>query len=132
MNEPEHDQRNLPPGHKGIRLGAEPTTSLVVASFGDRPRLERLLGSIAPACEARKMELVVARSCAAEEYRALAAAWPRVLFMPALDNATPRQLRAIGLSAADGDIVTLVDDDREIDGSWIQALPPAAAAATGD
>ena len=118
------DQRNVPPGFKGLRLGATPTTSLVVASSGERAALDRLLAVVVPACEARRMEVVVARSCAAEEYRALSAAWPSVLFMPAQDRASVRQLRAIGLSAADGDIVTILTDAEPLDAAWVAALPP--------
>ena len=124
------DQRNLPPGHRGLRLGSTPTTTLVIASTRERGVLERLLGLVLPACEERKMEVVVARACPVDEYRALSAAWPAVLFMPAQDNATVRQLRAVGLSAADGDIVTLADDGMDIDAAWIAALPPLPAAAT--
>ena len=122
------EHRNLPPGHRGLRLGDTPTTSLVVASSGSRAVLEAFLAAVLPTCRARKVEVVVARNCSPDEYQALCAAYPAVLFMPAPDKATTRQLRAVGLSAADGDIVTLVDDGMAADAEWLASLPPAAGA----
>ena len=115
--------RNLPPGHRGIRLADVPTSSVVVASMRDRETLGRCLAALVPACTARAIEVVVARNCSGDEYRALEMAWPAVLFMPAPDHATERQLRAIGLSAADGDVVTLIEDGVIPDADWIAQLP---------
>lgn len=104
--------RGLPPGARGRRLGDAPTTSVVVASRGDRAALERCLAALLPQCAEREVEVVVARSCAKEEYVALAAAYPGVLFMPAATGSPLAQLRAVGTSAADGDIVFFTDDGR--------------------
>ena len=117
------DQRHLPPGHRGLRLGGAPTTSVVVASTGKRATLEHLLTWLLPVCTTRGIELVVARNCPADEYRALETAWPAVLFMPAPDGATSRQLRFVGISAADGDIVTIIDDTAAYDEAWVADLP---------
>ena len=122
------EHRNLPPGHRGIRLAELPTSSVVVASVRDRASLEAMLSRLVPGCARREIEVVVARSCDADEYHALETAFPRVLFMPAPDNASVRQLRAIGLSAADGDIVTLVDDALAVTDTWIAELPPVMPA----
>lgn len=118
------EHRNLPPGHRGIRLAELPTSSVVVASVRDRAALEAMLGGMVPGCKERDIEVVVARNCSADEYHALESVFPSVLFMPAPDNSTVRQLRAIGLSAADGDIVTLVDDSMTLDAQWVADLPP--------
>jgi hypothetical protein len=107
-----------------------PTSSVVVASLRDRAALEAMLRGFAPGCEERDIELVVARNCSADEYHALETAFPKILFMPAPDHSTVRQLRAIGLSAADGDIVTLVDDSMTLDARWVAELPPVLI--TGD
>ena len=120
------DHRRLPPGHRGIRLGDTPRTSVVVASTGDTARLGAFLSWMLPLCQARNIEVVVARSCPIDEYRELEATWPSVLFMPAQDNATVRQLRVAGLSAADGDIVTLVEDGMDQDALWLEDLPSSA------
>lgn len=119
------EQRNLPPGHRGIRLSEMPTSSVVVASAGQRADLEAMLRHLVPGCVKRDIEVVVARNCTPDEYHALESAFPKVLFMPAPDNSTVRQLRAIGLSAADGDIVTLVEDGMQLTDEWIAELPPA-------
>jgi len=106
------ENRGLPPGARGRRLADAPTTSVVVASAGDRAALERCLAALLPQCAEHGVEVVVARSCSKEEYQSLAAAHPSVLFMPAATQSTPGQLRAVGTSAADGDIVYLTDDAR--------------------
>jgi len=122
-----NDQRHLPPGHRGLRLGGAPTASVVVASTGKPATLERLLAWLLPACTMRGIEVVVARNCPVDEYRALETTWPAVLFMPAPDGATARQLRFVGISAADGDIVTIIDDAMAHDESWVADLPSAPA-----
>lgn len=121
------DHRRLPPGHRGIRLGDMPKVSVVVASTQDRASLEQFLAWLLPTCLARNVEVVVARNCPIDEYRALEKAWPSVLFMPAQDNATARQLRVAGISAADGDIVSLIEDRMPADEEWLADLPPAAS-----
>ena len=119
------ENRGLPPGHRGMRLGAEPTVSVVIASTAGRPALEALLARILRACEGGGIEVVVARACPVDEFRALSAAWPKVLFMPAPDRAGVPELRVAGLSAADGDIVRLIEDARDVDDEWLAALAPA-------
>ena len=116
------DQRNLPPGHRGLRLAGAPTHSVVVASASDRAALDRCLADLLPTCQSRAIEVVVARNCDVTEYRELERAYPKVLFMPGPVNATLRQLRASGLSAADGDIVSLIDDAKPIDHAWLAEL----------
>ena len=116
------ENRNVPPGHRGLRLGKEPTRSLVLASAGARDALERALPGLIAGCAARQVELVIARGCAPEEYHALERAFPTVLFMPVPDGSTLRQMKAIGLSAADGDIVTLLDDSRPLDANALDTL----------
>jgi hypothetical protein len=119
---PATESRGLPPGARGIRLALAPSFSVVVASTGARARLEGLLGWLVPACQRRDVELVVARSTDPAELAALASAWPSVLFMPAPDGSTGGQLRAVGLTAADGDIVVLTEDDRALSEPWLEAV----------
>jgi hypothetical protein len=109
-----------------------PKSSVVVASTLARPAFDRFLGSLLPPCEARGIEVVVARNCSPEEYRALEQRFPSVLFMPAQDNATLSQLRIAGVAAAEGDIVTLIDDHNDVTDAWLADLPPGAKAGAED
>lgn len=115
-------RRSVPPGARGRRLADMPMVSIVVASTGPRERLERALGAMVPAAQARGVELVVCRPCSVEEYRSLEAAFPSVLFMPAPDNASHAQVRGIGLSATEGDVVAVLDDDGTLDADWLERL----------
>lgn len=103
-----------------------PKVSVVVASTQPADALGRFLTWLLPMCNARSIEIVVARNCPIDEYHALEKAWPSVLFMPAQDDATIRQLRVAGLSAAEGDIVTIVEDTWTLDDEWLADLPAAA------
>ena len=120
------DHRRLPPGHRGIRLGETPKSSVVVSSTQDRAALVRFLASLLPYCASRSIEVVVARACPADEYHELEKAYPSVLFMPAQDKATVRQLRIAGTAAAEGDIVSLISDDEAITDEWLADLPAGA------
>lgn len=77
---------------------------------------------LAPACAGRAVELVVARACPVPEFRALQQAWPTALWMPAPDNATLAQLRTAGMSAAEGDVVGIIDDGMPVDAGWVAEL----------
>ena len=123
--------RGLPPGERVMRLAKEPRHSIVVAASGPRQRLEALLRELVPACRSRGAELVVARACSPAEYKELAGTFPAVLFMPAADGSTPRQLRALGLTAADGDVVTFVDDDRALTAQWVDEVTSRTSNAGG-
>lgn len=125
----EREQRGLPPGARGLRLAAEPTHSIVLASTQPRGVLERRLAGLVRECEALGVELVVARATQPEELQELAEAFPYALFMPAPDGSTPRQLRAIGITAADGDVVTMVEDDRDIPAGWVADVRGSAGSA---
>jgi hypothetical protein len=121
-----NDHRRLPPGHRGIRLSDMPKSSVVVVSTRDRGALDQFLTALLPPCAAREVEVVVARNCSADEYHDLEKAWPSVLFMPAPDRATARQLRVAGASAAEGDIVSFIDDTAELTEEWLADLPAGA------
>ena len=128
---PPPERRGLPPGERVMRLAAEPHHSIVLAAAGPRERLESLLRELVPACRACGAELVVARACSAAEYRELAGTFPSVLFMPAPDGSANSQLRALGLTAADGDVVTIADDDRPLTAGWVADVTARAGPASG-
>lgn len=122
-------ERSLPPGSRGIRLGAAPTRSVVVASSRPRASLDAALDALLPQCAARGIEVVLCRASATDEIRSLAAAYPSVVLMPAPDGTDARGLRAIGLTAADGDIVTILDDAAPVAPDWAARCLDARAAA---
>ena len=128
---PDTSGRGLPPGERVMRLAAEPRHTIVVAAAGPRARLEALLRVLVPACMARGTELVVARACSPAEYKELAGTFPAVLFMPAADGSTPRQLRALGLTAADGDVVTFAEDDRALTAEWVAEVTSRTSSTGG-
>jgi hypothetical protein len=117
-----NERRSIAPGHRGLRLSNAPTASVVIASVRDRASLDATLASLLPDCVERNVEVVVARSGTPTEYRDLERAYPSVLFMPGPDRATVRQLRAAGLSAAEGDIVCLIEDTGPVDAEWLADL----------
>jgi len=112
-------ERGIPPGWRGVRLADAPTRSVVVASLGSRDQLETTLGALRMACGPSGVELVVARSCPGAELAELQERFPDVLFIPVADGSSPRQTRAIGLTAADGDVAHLVDDTRPVSQVWL-------------
>lgn len=114
-------QRGLPPGARGLRLASEPTFSVVLASTRPRGELEACLRTLVEDCRAIGVELVVVRSTTPAELASLATAHPYALFMPAPDGSTVRQLRAIGITAADGDVVALLEDGRGVAPGWVAA-----------
>ncbi len=120
-----NENQRLPPGHRSLRLGGGPTASVVVASSGTIDQLHRVLAWLLPTCKAKAIEVVVARNISGDEYHLLESRYPDVLFMPAPDGSNTRQLRFVGISAADGDIVLMLDDDTTVDDDWLADLPSA-------
>ena len=75
-----------------------------------RDALDACLAELLKQCAGTSVEVVVARSFEAEEYRALERAYPKVLFMPAATHSSRAQLCSVGTAAAEGDVVFLTDD----------------------
>ncbi len=116
------DTRGRPSGTRGARLSATPTVSVVVASCRERRLLDECLAALVPQCTALGAELVVARACPVEEFRALQQAWPSALFVPAPDQSGIPYLRGIGMAATDGDIVALTEDHCVVSPDWLSQL----------
>ncbi len=121
-----HAARGLPPGVRSLRLSGEPTHTVVLASRLPRQALEPLLTRLSAECGAVGAELVVARAASAAELRELSDAYPQILFMPAPDGSSQRELRAFGLAAAEGDIVTFADDAVGAPEGWVATMASAA------
>lgn len=124
--------RGLSPGDRALRLAATPTYSIVLVSAGSRADLEASLAVLEPQCRELNTELVVVRSTNAEEFRSLAGAWPSVLWMPAPDNVSVPQLKAIGITAAEGDIVIFTTDAAPPPEGWVRARTRLQQAGSGE
>ncbi len=92
-----------------------PTISIVIASAGERQRLERCLDALRTQCNRVGAEVVVARAGPRDEMRELARRFGWSQFVMVSPGASEADLRAAGLRAARGDVVALTSDDRE---SW--------------
>lgn len=115
-------RRTIPPGQRGRRLASTPLVSVVIASTGPREQLERCLARVIPVVQSRGVELVVCRQCPMAEYQALTDAYPAVLFMPVGDDVPAAQVRGVGLSATEGDVVAVINDDGELDPAWLDTI----------
>ncbi len=100
-------------GYRRIRLDGRPTVSVALCSAAARPALEGLLGALAPRCQALGAELVVARAGQAADLDEVGRAWPGVKFVCCAPDSDRLALREAAMANADGDIVTLIDDDAE-------------------
>jgi hypothetical protein len=99
-----------------------PTLSVVVASSGDRARLESCLEALREASAAWLAELIVTLRADAAEVNALAARHPQARFLTCPPGASVAELRAAGMRAAGGDIVALVEDGNVPAGDWLGGL----------
>ena len=104
------------------RRGTTPTLSVVVTSLSERRQLEECLASLIPQCTRSGAELIVARSAPASDLAFLRRQQPTVRFIHAPADAGPSQLRGLGMSEANGDIVAFTDDARPADATWIDTL----------
>lgn len=99
------------PTRPTVRLGSRPKLSVVVASTGEETRLRACMDALVPVCRELEMEIVVVRDASADDVARYQAAYPRVRFVSAPPGTSSPTLRAIGLAAANGDIVVLTHDD---------------------
>jgi len=127
---PVTERRATAPGERGLRIGTTPTVSVVVAATGTREGIDACLDALRGRCRDHGIEVVVAVASSGTELLAMQSRYPDVLFMPAPDGCTARQLRGYGMAAAEGDIVVMVTDRRPPSPQWIDdvvALVQAAA-----
>lgn len=107
---------------RAIRVADGPTMSVVVISERDQVELRACLDTLVPECAQYEAQLIVIRAAPAEEIRELRRAYPSVRFTAAPSPTAGSDLRALGMKAADGDIV-LFQPDLPLEGNWI---PPRA------
>jgi len=107
---------------RAIRVADAPTLSVVMVSEAGRSQLRACLESLLPACNKAEAQLVVIRAAEAEDIWELRRAFPAVRFATAPAGSDHQDMKAIGIKAADGDIV-LFQPETPLDGPWI---PPRA------
>jgi hypothetical protein len=97
------------------------TISVVVASCRDRRLLDACLNSLEIQCRHHGAQIIVARKHDASELNQLTETYPFVHFVASPDSTIPR-LRAIGLAAAQGDIIAMTEDHCVFAPDWIVQL----------
>ena len=109
------------------RRGSTPTVSVVIASNRERHLLQACIASLQGQCEQMRAEIVVARAATPPDAHTLAKMYPGISFLDAPADATIPELRALGMSAATGDIVALTEDHCVADERWLETLTQHAA-----
>lgn len=107
---------------RSLRKVSAPSLSVLVASKGDRSRLEASLrGIIGPATSAAA-EVVVARSDTPSQLSDLARTFTGVRFVMAPPGANLTELLALGMSEASGHVVAVTDDEHAVEEDWAEVL----------
>lgn len=113
---------SLPPGQRNVRRSSAPAISVVVASLRDRKFLERCLDSLLPQCAEVNAEVVVARKGPTHELEGLRQGYPWVTLISGPWGSGAAELRAAGMAAASGDVVAIIEDDREVEPNFMRQL----------
>jgi hypothetical protein len=106
---------------------SRPTTTVVVAWIGIISELEHALRGLIPRCHEAGAELIVVATSSVAERRRLGVLYPHVRVIDAPAQLCHKQLREIGASAANGDIVVLLNDERLSTSSLERQLPVTGA-----
>jgi hypothetical protein len=93
-----------------VRFAETPTISVQLTSTGQRGRLEERLEQLLPVCERLGAQLVVVRAHTDEELLEMRARFPGVQFTAAPAGTPIPELRALGMTATEGDVVVFGDD----------------------
>ncbi len=118
-SEREWGEAPRPPGYRPVHVTGGPRISLVVLSSGDARGLRRCLRELLPGCARRDVEVVVV--CAAGRPPKWAeATYPGVRLVSARSG-TDAQRRALGLAAAQGDIVVFASEREAGAPGWLDA-----------
>lgn len=67
-------------------------------------------------------QLIVVREAPRSDLLALSQSMPTAYIVQAQSPATPRELRALGMAQAAGDIVAFISDDKVPDNTWVASL----------
>lgn len=107
---------------RSLRKVSSPSLSVLVASLGERSRLEASLRAIMGPAAGAAAEVVVARSDNPSQLSDLARTFTGVRFVMAPPGASVTELLALGMSEASGHVVALTDDDRAAREDWTDVL----------
>ena len=114
------------------RGDGRPTVSLVCVASGDAPAMFRDLAERAPRWHRLGVELIIVSAVrhSAATTSLLGGSGARIIYGPA--QSTDRHLRSLGLAAAGGDVVMLLDDPGTADEGWIERLSTSGRGANGN
>lgn len=101
---------------------AGPLVSVVVVSNRTLSLLHSTLSALAPQCAALGAELIVARAGDPGDAATIGRAYPLCRVIGCSPRASIPELRGAGMSAANGDIVALTEDNCLPDDNWVEAL----------
>ena len=107
---------------RSLRKVSAPSLSVLIASKGDRSRLEASLRAIIGPAAGAGAEVLVARSDTPSHLSDLARSFTGVRFVMAPPGADVTELLALGMSEASGHVVALTDDERATDEDWGEVL----------
>ncbi|MGH7502377.1 MAG: FAD-dependent oxidoreductase [Longimicrobiales bacterium] len=102
-----------PSAHRRVKLDGRPSFSVVMAARQSVPRLVAQLGRLSEPCALLSAELVVAGTLDDAVLAVLRAEHPDVRFIPCPPGTSLFGLREAGLASAEGDIVTIIDEEDE-------------------
>ena len=103
-----------------LRRGPPSVTIVVIAAWETDRHVESLV-ALGGRCAQDGTELVVVCSGAWAETLAAGSAFPgRRITAPR--GSTPTDLRVLGMSCANGDIVAIVDDPADVDAAWLERV----------
>ena len=112
----------VPRRSSGARRVDAPTVSIVVISTQPVAQLRECVAALVPQCERIMAQLIVVREAPHADLVALSQTMPTAHIVEAPSPSTPRDLRALGMAQAAGDIVSFVTDDKVPDSSWVLSL----------
>src|SRR5436309_1029484 len=96
--------------------------SIIIVSFNDAQRLRGCLGSLAPQIVGDIEVIVVRNRQDADDVRAqLRHDFPAVRWVDAPPETTVPVMRAIGITASQGGVVALLEDDVTVAVDWVRA-----------
>jgi hypothetical protein len=107
---------------RSLRKVSSPSLSVLIASKGERPRLEASLRAITGPAAGAAAEVVVARSDTPSQLSDLARTFTGVRFVMAPPGASLTELLSLGMSEASGHVVALTDDEHAMNEDWAEVL----------
>ena len=107
---------------RSLRKVSSPSLSVLIASRGDRARLEASLRAIMGPAASAAAEVIVARPDTPSQLSEMARAFTGVRFVMAPPGSSLVELLALGMSEASGHVVALTDDERATKEDWAEVL----------